>query len=474
MAINFKRGEKPASLTTLNSNTLYFFTNTKEIYLGSDKYSMDTTTIFSDITDIKTLLDDLLTNSDDKTLSDIIDDIESSITDIENWFGDYLDDNSLENVLNELKEEIVATQFTLAAADASINISGTDKAKTIKVNISENENNIIKLSDSNDGLLLTAEDVLDALQDENDAVGKDYTVTITETTDSTNTYSKVYTIKQETTNLNTTINIPKDLVLTSGTVVTNADTEHQGTWIKLILSNDDVLWIAANTLVDTYTANNTGDTIITTVTDGTKLSMEVVEGAIDEDYIDAALKEKIDHGELIYPGAVWEEMIESIGITVNIKNEGTGIDKAFTTNDNIAYEIIVTNSGNVVLSNVEITDSLGILTKQIINTFEPEDERTFNVNYLVTEEDLGKTDLVETITAKSATISNVGGAAPANIEEPRYDASIVINTIGTPTGQDGAYTVGDEITFEATVTNTGNTTLKDLEVTASLGTIQED
>lgn len=78
-------------------------------------------------------------------------------------------------------------------------------------------------------------------------------VTVEEsTTDST--YAKVYTIKQNGT-AKGTINIPKDMVVKSGTVETNPDDDHLGTFLVLTLANAtaDKVYINVGTLVDIYT-----------------------------------------------------------------------------------------------------------------------------------------------------------------------------------------------------------------------------
>lgn len=78
-------------------------------------------------------------------------------------------------------------------------------------------------------------------------------ITIEEnTTDSV--YAKVYTVKQGETTVGT-INIPKDMVVSSGTVETNPDNDHLGTFIVLTLANaaEDKLYINVGSLVDIYT-----------------------------------------------------------------------------------------------------------------------------------------------------------------------------------------------------------------------------
>lgn len=68
-------------------------------------------------------------------------------------------------------------------------------------------------------------------------------------------YAKVYTVKQGTTTVGT-INIPKDMVVQSGRVVTNPEGQTAGTYIELTLANatSDKIYVNVGTLVDIYTA----------------------------------------------------------------------------------------------------------------------------------------------------------------------------------------------------------------------------
>ena len=118
-------------------------------------------------------------------------------------------------------------------------------------------------------------------------------------------YAKVYTLKQGGNTVGT-INIPKDIVVKEGKLVYGAwdgDEFHENTEeihygdepaIKLVLNNDDVIYINAKDLVDVYTAGNgiilenneisikldrNGEPFLTVGADGLKLSG--VQAAID-------------------------------------------------------------------------------------------------------------------------------------------------------------------------------------------------
>jgi hypothetical protein len=105
-------------------------------------------------------------------------------------------------------------------------------------------------------------------------------------TDTTTTgMLKTYTLKQGGTTIGT-IDIPKDLVVSSGSVVTGAwtgttfteSTSGKDTAIKLVLSNNETLYINASSLVDVYGVSDT-TTIDMTIT-GTTISASIKAGSV--------------------------------------------------------------------------------------------------------------------------------------------------------------------------------------------------
>lgn len=99
--------------------------------------------------------------------------------------------------------------------------------------------------------------VVAAINEVFDAVGTGGTasvVTVEEDTTSTD-YAKVYQIKQGG-EVKGTINIPKDMVVESGSVVVNPEGQPAGTYIKLVLANAEKseIFVNVGTLVDIYTA----------------------------------------------------------------------------------------------------------------------------------------------------------------------------------------------------------------------------
>lgn len=280
--VSFKRGTKPQDVSSLSGDTIYFFSDTKEIYLGSTPYAGDLTELLSKIEEIE---GDLGEAQND------IESAQSDITSLQAWMATHKTEYSTLNGKYEtLVEEVAKKLESLAAGDASIKIGGSGNSKTVAVAISEASGNALSLA--NDGLKVTV------------PAATDYTVTVTEQGTPETGYAKTYVIAQEATELNAKINIPKDLVVSKGEIVKNNGST-DGTFIKLTLNNDDVLYIDVADLVDTVEANN-GDSIVTvTVTDGNKIGASIANKAITSVYLADAVNADIKKGTDAYDALTW-------------------------------------------------------------------------------------------------------------------------------------------------------------------------
>lgn len=130
----------------------------------------------------------------------------------------------------------------------------------------------------------TAKDnVVNAINEVRKAVssgGTDAQVTL-DTSTTTEGYLKSYTIKQGD-NVVGTIDIPKDLVVVSGTVEVDPDGQEKGTYIKLVIANQtEPLYINVGTLVDLYTAKANATQVQVAINSDTReISATIVEGSI--------------------------------------------------------------------------------------------------------------------------------------------------------------------------------------------------
>lgn len=126
-------------------------------------------------------------------------------------------------------------------------------------------------------------DLVNAINEVRSAVevgGTGSQVTI-DTSTTTEGYLKTYTIKQGTTEVGK-IDIPKDIFAVSGSVVTNPDADHTGTFIKLVLENqEEPIFIDVASLIENYTAKASATQVQLVVDNDTReISATIVAGSI--------------------------------------------------------------------------------------------------------------------------------------------------------------------------------------------------
>jgi uncharacterized repeat protein (TIGR01451 family) len=159
------------------------------------------------------------------------------------------------------------------------------------------------------------------------------------------------------------------------------------------------------------------------------------------------------------------------------QNPALAVDKAFTSNDDedgsgtvslgdtLHYTITATNTGNVTLHNVTVTDSLtGDDTS--CASVAPLGTCVLNVTYMVTQVDVDAGNIHNVGTADSDETPPTED--PEDVPVPQNPA-ISINK--TTNGSDGSVIpVGSPITWTYVVTNTGNVTLTNITVRDNNGT----
>ena len=140
----------------------------------------------------------------------------------------------------------------------------------------------------------------------------------------------------------------------------------------------------------------------------------------------------------------------------------------------INYKVTATNDGNLTLTNVKVEDALtGNVGENAftIDTLAPDEAQTFDVRYVVTENDVlaGKVVNNATGTATDPTDPDepktpvTPGEKEDPIETPNPSLAVVKTSDKT-----GVVKLGETITYTITVTNNGNVTINDIEVTDEL------
>lgn len=111
---------------------------------------------------------------------------------------------------------------------------------------------------------------------------------------------KSYVFKQGETTIGT-VNVPLDLVVSGGSVVTNPDGQTEGTYIELIIANqEDPIYINVADLVDAYTAQASAAQIQLAISATNEISATIVAGSVTASELaaDAVTTVKIADGNV--------------------------------------------------------------------------------------------------------------------------------------------------------------------------------
>ena len=171
-----------------------------------------------------------------------------------------------------------------------------------------------------------------------------------------------------------------------------------------------------------------------------------------------------------------------------------GGDGRIDAGDTINYVFTITNTGNVTLTNVTVTDPLVTVSGTPIATMAPGavDNTTFTASYTITQADIdnGSFQNEATVTGTDPNANDVsslsddpddptdadgdtdGNPDDATVTTITQEPGITVTKVDTLNdGGDGRVDAGDTISYVFTVTNTGNVTLTNVTVTDPLVTV---
>ena len=182
-------------------------------------------------------------------------------------------------------QEVANDVATNTSAITTLNGSDTTAGSVAKAVKDASDAINVKIGDTEE-LDTTAKILVDALNEVRQSVsagGTAAAITITSDT-TTEGMAKSYTVKQGDSTVGV-IDIPKDMVVSSGTVETDPEDQDPGTYIVLTLANatSDKIYINAGTLVDVYTAQQSAAQVQLTINSGTReISAVIVAGSITD------------------------------------------------------------------------------------------------------------------------------------------------------------------------------------------------
>lgn len=240
MDVKFLKGTAAeyTELASKNSTTFYYTTDDAQLYLGEIKLSNGS--------DLTAAITRIAKNEGDITT------INTTLTTIQ---GDESVEGSVKNLIKAAKTDL----------------EGQISAVDTKVGSLES----LETADK--------DNIVDAINSVLAAVGTGGTAAVvTMSESSSEAYAKIYTLKQGSTTIGN-INIPKDMVVSSGTVEVDPVGQPAGTYIVLTLANatNDKLYINVGNLVDIYKAKAEAAQVQIAIDSETReISASIVAGSI--------------------------------------------------------------------------------------------------------------------------------------------------------------------------------------------------
>ena len=156
---------------------------------------------------------------------------------------------------------------SVTAGDASVTIGGTTTTPTVAAKISQDADNVIELAADGLKVVIPAAAEYTVVKDETAAEG----------------YSATYHLTKDGVNVGAAINIPKDMVVQSGSVVVDPDGQAAGTYLKLVLANaeNSEIFIPVGSLIEYVTSgSHTGDMIVIAIDEDHKVTATITDGTI--------------------------------------------------------------------------------------------------------------------------------------------------------------------------------------------------
>ena len=225
-----------------------------------------------------------------------------------------------------------------------------------------------------------------------------------------------YNLTIDGVNVGDTINIPKDLFVKSGSVVTLAEGEEgksAGTYIKIVLTNDDELYILATDLVDVYNGSTYVSVENNTISVNYNALKSSIKADFDEVYEAKGVAKYLADGAKDAAIAAVNKTLESYSTT---DATSTAITNAITENNKNYY------------TSSEVNDMVGG-----VNTEVEKNAAAIKVlSYLVTGGEAGDTSgitLIEQISEIKATVGDAESGLVKEVNDIKLNAASHIKSI---------------------------------------------
>ncbi|HEY2346562.1 MAG TPA: autotransporter domain-containing protein [Xanthomonadaceae bacterium] len=156
------------------------------------------------------------------------------------------------------------------------------------------------------------------------------------------------------------------------------------------------------------------------------------------------------------------------GQPANADNDGSN---SVTQNDVLTYTTTVTNTGNVPLTTVAVSDSFGSKTCGTVSNLAPNNTCVLTTTHTVSQGDVtaGSVGDQDSVTSNEVPGPTTSAAVSTTVvSTPSLTLAKALSPSFVDNDQSGSITPGDVLTYSFTVTNTGNVTLNTVTVTDPL------
>lgn len=201
----------------------------------------------------------------------------------------------------------------------------------------------------------------------------DYTVTVTPS-DVTGV-AKRYTIAQASTGLNVNIDIPKDMVVSSGEVATNPDGK-TGTFLVLTLANatNDKVYINVGDLIEYVTSGSkVGDMVVVDVSADHKVTATITDGTITKAKLASAVQASLGKADTAIQQAGLATALEPYAKTADVANgyvAKNGTDRLMTEAEGIKLAGIAEGAQANVIETVKVGGTALAISEKAVDITE--------------------------------------------------------------------------------------------------------
>ncbi|MFT4282187.1 DUF6923 family protein [Microbacterium sp.] len=169
------------------------------------------------------------------------------------------------------------------------------------------------------------------------------------------------------------------------------------------------------------------------------------------------------------PTEVTVELDPEPGLSV-VKSATPNDAASFTVGQEITYSFVATNTGNVTLTDVAISEgtftgsgTLSPITPATVASLEPDEQVVFTATYVVTQADVDAGGVTNSATGTGVPPTGPPVESPPTTVEVPSDPQPAVSLTKTAT-PDEVSQVGDEVSYRFRVTNTGNVSLDDVTI----------